>query len=77
VRAFARARTPGELTYSRSLKLIRGELDQVAGTAHISWVQPRVLRREQIAALAGRLEAWCTRLGAVEQRIQPELLVGA
>ncbi|EIN05732.1 PCI-domain-containing protein [Punctularia strigosozonata HHB-11173 SS5] len=60
-----------------SLKLIRGSLDQVDQKAQITWVQPRVLSREQIGALAKRLEGWCDKLAGVENRIAPQLLVGA
>lgn len=57
-----------------SLKLIRGSLDQVDGKALITWVQPRVLSREQIGALAKRLEEWVDKLNKVEERIAPEVL---
>ncbi|TDL26940.1 hypothetical protein BD410DRAFT_783040 [Rickenella mellea] len=57
-----------------SLKLIRGTIDQVDETAHITWVQPRVLSREQIGALSQRLASWCGKLDQVEQRIAPEIL---
>ncbi|KAL1740501.1 hypothetical protein HDZ31DRAFT_47385 [Schizophyllum fasciatum] len=60
-----------------SLKLIRGSLDQVEQRAQITWVQPRVLSREQVGALARRLEEWGTKLNAVEQRLTPEVLVGS
>ncbi|KAI5119270.1 hypothetical protein M0805_007272 [Coniferiporia weirii] len=60
-----------------SLKLIRGSLDEVNQTAQITWVQPRVLDREQIGALAERLKAWTDKLKSVEQRIAPELLVSS
>ncbi|KAF5378591.1 hypothetical protein D9615_007160 [Tricholomella constricta] len=56
-----------------SLKLIRGSLDQVEQKAHITWVQPRVLSREQIGTLAQRLDDWVNKLNAVEQRIAPEM----
>jgi 26S proteasome regulatory subunit N9 len=59
-----------------SLKLIRGTLDQVAGTASISWVQPRVLGQNQIGELAVRLDKWCKRLGEVENRVSADA-VGA
>jgi 26S proteasome regulatory subunit N9 len=52
-----------------SLKLIRGTLDQVAEKASITWVQPRVLSREQIGGLAQRLDAWTRKLGGVEDRV--------
>jgi len=60
-----------------SLKLIRGSIDQVDETAHITWVQPRVLSRDQVGALSGRLAEWCKKLESVEQRIAPELLVSS
>ncbi|EIW74854.1 hypothetical protein CONPUDRAFT_132470 [Coniophora puteana RWD-64-598 SS2] len=56
-----------------SLNLIKGSLDQVSGVAHITWVQPRVLSREQIGHLASRLQGWMDRLASVEGRIAPEV----
>lgn len=61
----------------RSLKLIKGSLDQVDQKAQITWVQPRVLSREQVAKLAERLAAWNTKLHTVEERIAPEVLVSS
>jgi 26S proteasome regulatory subunit N9 len=43
--------------------------------ALITWVQPRVLSREQIGGLATRLEEWVDKLKKVEERIAPEVLV--
>jgi 26S proteasome regulatory subunit N9 len=60
-----------------SLKLIRGTLDQVDQKAQITWVQPRVLSRDQIGQLERRLSIWVDKLNTVEQRIAPEVLVGA
>ncbi|KAL5478831.1 RPN9 [Sanghuangporus weigelae] len=60
-----------------SLGLVRGSLDEIDQTAHITWVQPRVLDREQIGALADRLKAWTDKLKNVEQRIAPEVLTSA
>ena len=57
-----------------SLKLIRGSLDQVDEKAQITWVQPRVLSREQIGGLAKRLDDWVNKLNRVEQKIAPEVL---
>ena len=57
-----------------SLKLITGSLDQVEQNAIVTWVQPRVLSREQIGSLAKRLEGWVDKLNQVEQRIAPEVL---
>ena len=60
-----------------SLKLIKGSLDQVDQKAQITWVQPRVLSREQVAKLAERLAAWNAKLHTVEERIAPEVLVSS
>ncbi|KAJ8503310.1 hypothetical protein ONZ45_g10973 [Pleurotus djamor] len=57
-----------------SLKLIKGSLDQVDAKANITWVQPRVLSREQIGGLAKRLDEWVGKLNKVEQRIAPEVV---
>ncbi|KAF9484756.1 hypothetical protein BDN70DRAFT_824894 [Pholiota conissans] len=58
-----------------SLKLIKGSLDEVEKKALITWVQPRVLSREQIGSLANRLDEWVNKLSKVEERIAPEVLV--
>ncbi|KAF9522638.1 hypothetical protein CPB83DRAFT_864206 [Crepidotus variabilis] len=58
-----------------SLKLIKGSLDQVDSKAIITWVQPRVLSKEQIGLLATRVEQWVEKLKSVEGKIAPEVLV--
>ncbi|WVQ98920.1 hypothetical protein IAU59_006051 [Kwoniella sp. CBS 9459] len=55
-----------------SLSLIKGSLDQVAGTADISWVQPRVLEGNQLDTLADQLEAWCAAVGSTEKRVEEQ-----
>ncbi|KAH9821006.1 hypothetical protein DFH28DRAFT_951221 [Melampsora americana] len=45
-----------------SLGLVKGSLDQVSGTAKITWVQPRVLSRTQIEALKVKLDEWTNRV---------------
>ena len=60
-----------------SLRLIRGSLDEVGQTAQITWVQPRVLSREQIGGVAERLGEWVGRLGGVEGRVAAEVAVGS
>jgi len=44
------------------LDLVRGEIDQVAGVVNMSWVQPRVLNRNQIVGMASTLDTW---MGAI------------
>ncbi|XP_010920026.2 26S proteasome non-ATPase regulatory subunit 13 homolog B [Elaeis guineensis] len=46
------------LMKSLSVHLIEGIIDQVEGTIHVSWVQPRVLGILQIKSLRDRLDAW-------------------
>ena len=41
-----------------SLGLVRGVIDQVEGVARISWVQPKVLEKDGVEGLRGRLEEW-------------------
>lgn len=38
--------------------LVRGAIDQVAGVVNMTWVQPRVLNKEQVAAMATTLDTW-------------------
>lgn len=42
-----------------SLKLVRGNIDQVSGLVHLWWVQPRVLNKTQIHSLRSRLDTLC------------------
>lgn len=41
-----------------SLKLIRGSIDQVDQLVTVTWVQPRVLDKEQIDGMRRQLEEW-------------------
>ena len=41
-----------------SLGLLRGKIDQVAETARINWVQPKVLEKSQIEGMRVRLKEW-------------------
>jgi len=60
-----------------SLGLIRGTMDQVDQVLSVTWVQPRVLDREQIAGMATRIDSWITRVREAQMYIQdssPELV---
>lgn len=41
-----------------SLKLIRGSIDQVDQLVVVTWVQPRVLDRDQIDGMRKQIEEW-------------------
>ncbi|KAL6066895.1 26S proteasome non-ATPase regulatory subunit 13 [Balamuthia mandrillaris] len=62
---------------SLSLKLLRGQIDQLTQTVNVTWVQPRVLGMEQISTMKDRLDDWTKKvhdtLLLVEQGT-PELL---
>lgn len=49
-----------------SLKLVKGNIDQVSGHVHLWWVQPRVLNRAQILSLRSRLDTLCKDVKAME-----------
>lgn len=53
------------LGFIHRLKLIRGTLDQPSSTVTITWVQPRVLDRQQIDQLKTRLVEWSDKVQAV------------
>ena len=42
----------------KSLKLIRGTIDQVDKSVEITWVQPRVLEDEQLKTLHDLFGSW-------------------
>ncbi|PPD69430.1 hypothetical protein GOBAR_DD33680 [Gossypium barbadense] len=44
------------------VRLIEGIIDQVEGTIHVSWVQPRVLGSPQIKSLRDWLDNWMRKL---------------
>ena len=50
--------------------LVRGEIDQVAGVVNMSWVQPRVLDRPKIAAMADILDHWMLSITSMEKLME-------
>ncbi|XP_046744092.1 26S proteasome non-ATPase regulatory subunit 13 [Diprion similis] len=50
--------------------LVRGAIDQVAATVNMTWVQPRVLDRAQIAGMVQRLEGWCKDVNSMESLLE-------
>ncbi|XP_034486848.1 26S proteasome non-ATPase regulatory subunit 13 [Drosophila innubila] len=53
-----------------ALDLVRGEIDQVAGVVNMSWVQPRVLNRSQIAGMASTLDTWMGAITSMEKLME-------
>ncbi|KAJ1693471.1 hypothetical protein LUZ63_010169 [Rhynchospora breviuscula] len=60
------------LMKSLSVHLIEGIIDQVEGTVHVSWVQPRVLGIPQIKSLTARLDAWVEKVHTALLSVEAE-----
>jgi 26S proteasome regulatory subunit N9 len=50
--------------------LVRGEIDQVSGVVNMTWVQPRVLSRDQVAAMVANLDTWRQSIISMENLIE-------
>ncbi|KAI4454612.1 26s proteasome non-atpase regulatory subunit 13 [Holotrichia oblita] len=50
--------------------LVKGAIDQVANTVNMTWVQPRVLDRTQIAGMIERLNDWCKHVSTMENLLE-------
>jgi 26S proteasome regulatory subunit N9 len=55
-----------------SLNLIRGSIDQVDQIVNVTWVQPRVLDREQIDGMRKRLDTWNKEVDKIATFVQQE-----
>lgn len=53
-----------------ALKLIKGSIDQIDANIAISWVQPRVLNRSQIASMHKRLLEWSSDVKRLESHMK-------
>ncbi|CAB3360789.1 Hypothetical predicted protein [Cloeon dipterum] len=53
-----------------SLGLVRGAIDQVAQNVQMTWVQPRVLDKNQINGMIQRLNAWCNDVKLMENLME-------
>lgn len=60
------------LMKSLSVHLIEGVIDQVQGTVHVSWVQPRVLGIPQIKSLRDRLDNWLHKVHTTVLAVEAE-----
>ncbi|KAF6198150.1 hypothetical protein GE061_007897, partial [Apolygus lucorum] len=50
--------------------LVKGAIDQVDGNVHMTWVQPRVLDKEQISSMVERLNVWCKEVQGMETLLE-------
>jgi len=46
--------------------LVRGTIGQVASNLHITWVQLRVLDKQQISPMVQRLDCWCKDVNSMD-----------
>ncbi|PIA43411.1 hypothetical protein AQUCO_01900061v1 [Aquilegia coerulea] len=60
------------LMKSLSVHLIEGIIDQVEGTVHVSWVQPRVLGIPQVKSLRDRLDNWLDKVHTALLSVEAE-----
>ncbi|KAF2368925.1 Proteasome component (PCI) domain [Trinorchestia longiramus] len=55
-----------------SLDLVRGSIDQVEQKINITWVQPRVLDKTQLAAMMERLNVWCKDVDSMQKLLEEQ-----
>ncbi|CAG2161646.1 unnamed protein product [Oppiella nova] len=53
-----------------SLGLVKGTIDEVEQTVHLSWVQPRVLNKSQIESMKNRLDVWFKEINVIENLLE-------
>jgi len=53
-----------------ALKLVKGSIDQVDQVVHLTWVQPRVLDKQQLTVMNHRLELWCAEVKGMEGKLE-------
>ncbi|XP_076054703.1 regulatory particle non-ATPase 9 [Oratosquilla oratoria] len=53
-----------------SLGLVKGTIDQVDQKVNITWVQPRVLDKKQIASMMNRLGDWCKDVNEMQKMLE-------
>lgn len=53
-------------------RLIEAMIDQVDGTVHVSWAQPRVLGIDQVKSLRDRLDTWAVKVHTTLLSVEAE-----
>uniref|UniRef100_A0A8D8WDG5 26S proteasome non-ATPase regulatory subunit 13 n=2 Tax=Cacopsylla melanoneura TaxID=428564 RepID=A0A8D8WDG5_9HEMI len=52
-----------------ALGLVKGHIDQVDESFNVSWVQPRVLSKDQLRGMGNRLDAWKVEVSGMENSL--------
>ncbi|KAG7366268.1 PCI domain containing protein [Nitzschia inconspicua] len=55
-----------------SVELIKGSMDQVEGTVHVTWILPRALSPEQMSGLATRFGEWANKVQKIQEYMQQD-----
>ena len=49
--------------------LVKGRIDEVDQSVMLTWVQPRVLDRQQVESMTRKIESWCQSVQSMELMI--------
>ena len=49
--------------------LVKGRIDEVEQSVMLTWVQPRVLDRQQVERMTLKIESWCQSVHTMELMI--------
>jgi len=50
--------------------LVKGRIDQVSAVVHLTWVQPRVLDKDQLKVMMTKIDSWCSAVSQMETLIE-------
>lgn len=50
--------------------LVKGKIDQVDSVVHLTWVQPRVLNKDQLKVMMTKIDSWCSAVSQMEFLIE-------
>ena len=50
--------------------LVKGRIDNVDQTVSLTWVQPRVLDKQQLVTMTKKIESWCQSVQSMEVLIE-------
>ena len=50
--------------------LVRGKIDEVEQVVMLTWVQPRVLDKQQLNTMTNKIQSWCTSVQSMELMIE-------